>query len=80
MRLSTANSNVIDTTLKMMESSLGELAMNWRSSDDEEAHAIVYHYQAILRCMLDLGFCKSLMVEAELPDEYLPQEYLNLFK
>lgn len=71
---------VINPMLKKMEDSLSELAMLWRGSDDdEEATAIVQHYQVILRCMIDLGFQQSLQVEAELPDDLMPQEYLQLF-
>lgn len=59
---------------------LSELAMRWRgSSSDEEATAIAHHYQVILRWMIDLGFRQSLQVEAELPDDLMPQEYLDLF-
>ncbi len=71
---------VINPMLKKMEDSLSELAMLWRGSDDdEEATAIVQYYQVILRCMIDLGFQQSLQVEAELPDDLMPQEYLQLF-
>ena len=67
--------------LAQMESTLAQLAMRWRGSDnDEEAEAIAHNYQVILRCMIDLGFRQSLQVEAELPDELMPQEYLDLFK
>jgi len=71
---------VIEPMLKNMEDSLSELAMRWRGSNsDEEAAAIAHHYQVILRCMIDLGFHQSLPVEAELPDDLMPQEYLALF-
>jgi hypothetical protein len=72
---------LIEPMLKNMEESLSELAMRWRGNDsDEEADAIAHNYQVILRCMIDLGFHQSLQVEAELPDELLPQEYIDLFK
>lgn len=75
------NREVIAPMLKRMETSLSELAMYWRSSDDDdEAGQIVQNYQALLRCMIALGFHQSLLVEAELPDELMPQEYLDLFK
>jgi hypothetical protein len=67
--------------LAQMEITLAHLAMYWRGSDkDEEADAIAHNYQVILRCMIDLGFHQSLQVEAELPDELMPQEYIDLFK
>lgn len=73
--------DVIEPMLKSMEDSLSKLAMRWRGSDsDEEAAAIAQHYQVILRCMIDLGFHQSLQVEAELPDELMPREYLALFE
>lgn len=71
---------VIEPVLKSMEVSLSELAMYWRGSDnDEEATAIAHQYQLILRCMIELGFHQSLQVDSELPDELMPQEYLQLF-
>jgi hypothetical protein len=71
---------VIEPMLRNMEDSLSELAMRWRGSDsDEEAAAIARQYQVILRCMVDLGFHQSLQIEAELPDDLMPQEYLDLF-
>ncbi len=75
------NREVIEPMLKRMEASLSELAMYWRGSDDdEEAEQIVQNYQALLRCMVAMGFHQSLLVEAELPDELMPQEYVDLFK
>ena len=72
--------DVIEPMLKNMEDSLSELAMRWRGSrSDEEAAAIAHQYQVILRCMIDLGFHHSLQVEAELPDDLMPREYLDLF-
>ena len=72
---------VIEPMLKHMEASLSTLAMYWRgSNDDAEAEQIVQNYQALLRCMIALGFHQSLLVEAELPDEYMPQEYFELFE
>jgi DNA-binding transcriptional regulator PaaX len=67
--------------LAQMESDLAQLAMRWRGSDnDKESDAIAHNYQVILRCMIELGFRQALQVEAELPDELMPQEYLDLFK
>ena len=75
------NRDVIEPMIKNMEISLSQLAMHWRSSDSsEEAREIVQNYQAILRCMIALGFEQSLIVEAELPDELMPEEYLSLFE
>lgn len=66
--------------LANMEDSINDLAMRWRGTRDPETEKeIVERYQTILRCMIDLGFHQSLDADAELPDELLPQEYLNLF-
>lgn len=80
MNLPIVAPEVIEPMLKNMEASLGELAMYWRGSEnDEEAMAIAHQYQLILRCMVELGFHQSLQVDSELPDELMPQEYLQLF-
>lgn len=69
-------SNLIDE----MERSVGLLAARWRGRQHTpEAASIVHQYQAILRCMIELGFRDSLDVDSELPDELLPHEYLDLF-
>ncbi len=68
---------LIDT----LEVELSHLAMRWRGrKDTPEADTIVRYYQAILRCMIELGFRGSLYVDAELPDRLMPQEYFDLFK
>jgi hypothetical protein len=67
--------------LTEMERSLSTLAARWRSRQQTtEAESIVHQYQAILRCMIELGYQDSLDVESELPDELMPQEYFDLFK
>lgn len=67
--------------LSEMERSLSTLAARWRSRQNTpEAVAIAHQYQSILRCMVELGYSDSLDVDAELPDEYMPTEYLNLFR
>lgn len=65
--------------LDALETKLGHLAARWRGTQDpQEAQTLVRQYQAILRCMIELGYHDSLDVDAELPDEYLPAEYLTL--
>lgn len=80
MNNSTLESKSIHTELiDEMERSLGLLAARWRSRQSKpEADEIVRQYQAILRCMIEIGYHASLDVESELPDEYLPVEYLTL--
>jgi hypothetical protein len=65
--------------LDTLETKLGWLAARWRGTRDaQEAAVLVRHYQAILRCMIELGYHDSLDVDAELPDELMPTEYFNL--
>lgn len=72
--------NIHSHLLNEMERSLSILAARWRSRQyTNEADLIVQQYQAILRCMVELGFRSSLDVDAELPDEYMPSEYVDLF-
>lgn len=58
------------------------LAPRWRSAkrkdDAQHRDAIVRQYQAILHCMLALGFTDELDIDAELPDELMPHNYLAL--
>jgi hypothetical protein len=64
-----------------MELSLDTLAARWRSRQQTpEAAEIVRRYQAILRCMIALGFHESLGAETELPERLMPEEYVALFK
>lgn len=65
--------------LDALESRLGRLAARWRGTENtQEAEVIVQQYQSILLWMIELGYRDSLDVDAELPDEYLPAEYLAL--
>lgn len=64
-----------------MERSLALLAARWRSRKDlPEAPTIVAQYQAILRCMIALGYDTELDADSELPDDLLPEEYLSQFE
>lgn len=72
--------NIAVHLLTEMERSLGLLAARWRSRQNTpEAPEIVRRYQSILRCMIELGYHDSLDTDSELPDEWLPQEYIDLF-
>ena len=67
--------------LKTLEEKLSDLAALWRGhKDNPEATDIMRQYQAILRCMIELGFRDSLDVDSELPDRLMPREYFALFK
>lgn len=68
-------------SLDALETQLGRLAARWRGTDNpDDAMKIVNEYVEILRDMISKGFNQSLDVDAELPDKFLPVEYLNLFK
>lgn len=67
--------------LKSMEFKLSDLAALWRGNKaTPQAETIVRQYQAILRCMVELGFREPLDTDSELPDRLMPQEYFDLFK
>lgn len=67
--------------VRVLEFKLADLAPRWRSRQNTpEADEIVYQYQAILRCMIALGFRDPLDVDSELPDRLMPQDYFDLFK
>ena len=67
--------------IEQMEIKLSHLAMRWRERKDQaDAPYIVRQYQAMLRCMIELGFEDELYVDSELPDDLMPLEYLALFE
>ncbi len=74
------DSGIDNMTVDQLERQLGGLAARWRGTDEQRAAAsIVKNYQSTLRRMIALGYHDSLDVESELPDEYMPAEYLALF-
>lgn len=67
--------------LHVLEDKLAHLAAEWRGTDNlQMMETLVHQYQAVLRCMIDLGYRDWLDIEAELPDELMPAEYLNLHR
>jgi len=71
---------VEQTLLRAMELQLSDLAAWWRGIEDgDNRDEIVRQYQAILRCMIELGYNESLTADSELPDRLMPQEYRDLF-
>ncbi len=65
--------------LNTLEHKLSDLAALWRGRKDQpEADEIVRQYQAILNCMIELGFREGLDADSELPDRLMPQAYLQL--
>jgi signal transduction histidine kinase len=76
MQSATAQDNA--QLLADLETELGLLAARWRgATDPQEAERIVHHYQILLRSMFALGYQNWLDVESELPDRYMPEEYIS---
>ncbi|MEO8396503.1 MAG: hypothetical protein ABI700_26150 [Chloroflexota bacterium] len=66
--------------LNDLENKLSDLAAMWRGQKNTPAaDEIVHQYQAILRCMIELGHQDSLDADSELPNRLMPQEYVDLF-
>jgi hypothetical protein len=71
---------VDEQLLKAMELKLSDLAALWRGNKTSpRAETIVRQYQAVLRCMVELGFREPLDADSELPNRLMPPEYLDLF-
>jgi hypothetical protein len=58
------------------------LAGRWRANqdDNEQTKEIVKHYNDLLCFLINTGWNEGLSLEAELPDELMPQEYLALLE
>jgi len=50
----------------------------YKDDNPEIAKEIVEHYNGLLRYLINTGWDDGLPLEAELPDELMPQEYLEL--
>jgi hypothetical protein len=57
-----------------LEDELSDLAYEWRGTKDE---LVLKQYQIKLRALIKLGYTYVLDVESELPDRYMPREYLQ---
>lgn len=67
--------------LNTLKLKLSDLAALWRGNKSTpQVEMIVRQYQAVLRCMIELGFRESLDTDSELPNRLMPQEYHDLFK
>lgn len=62
--------------IEALELQLSRAAANWRSTKD--AH-FVKKYHDIYHKLRSLGWSDGIDAEAELPDELMPQEYLDQF-
>jgi hypothetical protein len=80
MTMQTSVLSIDKQLLKSMEFKLSDLAALWRGNKAApEAETIVRQYQAVLRCMIELGFREPLDTDSELPNRLMPAEYLDLF-
>ncbi|MDM8561296.1 hypothetical protein [Candidatus Parabeggiatoa sp. HSG14] len=63
-------------------STLAHLAARWRglSENSRVNPEIVSHYNKLLCFLIDTGWDDGLALEEELPDEFMPKEYLELSK
>lgn len=69
-----------ETLIHKLEHKLSDLAAMWRGNKTSpRAETIVRQYQAVLRCMIELGFREPLDTDSELPNRLMPSEYLDLF-
>lgn len=63
-----------------LELKLSDLAALWRANKTStRAETIVRQYQAVLRCLIEMGFREPLDADSELPNRLTPSEYLGLF-
>jgi len=70
-----------DDDIQHIRTVLVHLVGRWsRYKDDnpEIAKEIVGHYNGLLSYLINTGWNDGLPLEAELPDELMPQEYLEL--
>ena len=64
-----------------LELKLSDLAALWRENKTSpRAETVVRQYQAVLRCLIEMGFREPLDADSELPNRLMPSEYLGLFK
>jgi hypothetical protein len=61
---------------KELEFQLGHLAAEWAKT---QKPALIKRYHDIYHELRSLGWDDVIDIEAELPDELMPQEYLNRF-
>ncbi len=72
----------LDPELRRLEDHLGDLAAEWRGSQEQSEHAaaIVREYHATLERLIELGWDASvgeLDYEDLLPDDLMPDAYLR---
>ena len=68
-----------DPELRALEFRLGDLAYEWRGAYGDQAHQdrLVEEYHETMRVLYQRGWDAVLDIEAELPDEFLPEAYLR---
>jgi hypothetical protein len=68
-----------DNDAEQLELRLGDLAMNFRGAkgDIQRREEIVHEYHAIISKLYQNGRNPSLDLDSELPDKFMPEEYLR---
>ncbi|EDN68938.1 hypothetical protein BGP_0564 [Beggiatoa sp. PS] len=72
-----------DNEIQHIKKVLVYLVGRWALEKDnhpELAKEIVIHYNNLVIFLINTGWCDGLPLEAELPDELMPQEYLELLE
>ena len=62
---------------------LAHLAAHWRGLPEDDIisnQTIISHYNELLRFLIHTGWDDGLPLEAELPEEFMPKEYIELAK
>jgi len=61
---------------------LAHLAARWRGISEESLlnQKVISHYNELLRFLINTGWDEGLALEEELPDELMPEEYIELSK
>jgi hypothetical protein len=73
---STGQNNNVPARLKELESQLCKLAMEWRSTK-EDRQKIKEKYHSTMQLMFSLDWDDILDIDCELPNDDMPQEYLD---
>ena len=67
----------LDPELRRLEFYIGDLAAKWRGCATLECRDRIFReYHMTMKKLYDLGWDSSLDIESELPNEFLPEEYL----
>ena len=81
---STVDTKIPSEVVDYIGAALGKLGEQWellRDLGKEEAAAVVLaNYHGLVRYLLATGWRGGLPPETELPEEYMPEEYIKMFE